>query len=310
MQDVDDLLLFASVVAEGGFSSAARALGIPKSRVSRRIAELEKRLGLRLLQRSTRRTQVTEVGKAFYRRCEEVAAAARAAYEIAEQARLKPGGRLRITCPVGVAYRFLARSLPGFLLAHPDVHIELELTNRHVDLIEEGVDVALRARPTLGDSELVVRSFGESTQVLVASPAFVSRRGPFESIDDLRDTVGIGPCGLQGERPSWCLIDAQGHAVTVEYSCALMTDDLQITLQAALAGVGVAQMPFNLCSPALNEAQLQVLLPSFSLPSHQLHAVYPSRRGVVPAVRAFLDMLALEIPVKMSRTRKPGDTRR
>ena len=115
--------------------------------------------------------------------------------------------------------------------------------------------------------------------------------------------------GVQGERLSWCLIDAQRHAVTVAYSCALMTDDLQITLQAALADVAVEQLPFNLCSPALDAAQLQVFLPSFSLPSHQLHAVYPSRRGVVPAVRAFLDMLALEIPVQMDRTRMPRDTR-
>ena len=305
MENVDDLVLFAAVVAEGGFSRAARTLGIPKSRVSRRIAELEQRLGVRLLQRSTRNVQVTDVGMAFYRRCEVVADAARAAFEVADQARLKPSGRIRVSCPVGIAYRFLARSVPQFMLAHPDVRIELELTNRHVDLISEGIDVALCARPSLEDSELVVRTFGESPQVLVASPGFIARRGPFDSVEALRGGVGLGVSWQHSERPSWNLTDTEGRTVQVEYHCALVTDDLQLLLQAALAGAGVAQLPFNLCATAIDSDQLRVLLPAYVLPAHQLNAVYPSRRGLVPAVRAFLDMLTVELPAVMDRTRRP-----
>jgi len=305
MDGVDDLVLFAAVVAEGGFSGAARALGIPRSRVSRRIAELERRLGVRLLQRTTRTVQVTDVGMTFYRRCEAVAHAARAAFEVADQARLRPAGRLRVSCPVGVAYRFLAPSLPKFMLAHPDVRMELELTNRYVDLIGQGYDVALRSRPTLEDPELVVRTFGESPQVLVASPSFISRRGPFDSAEQLRASVGIGPGGLHGERPSWRLNDAQGQVVNIEYTCALVTDDLQLLMQTVLAGVGIAQLPFNMCGAAIEDGRLQVLLPAYALPTHQLHAVFPSRRGLVPAVRAFLDMLTVELPAILARTRRP-----
>ena len=213
MDGVDDLLLFAAVVSEGSFSAAGRKLGIPKSRVSRRIAELESRLGVRLLQRSTRAIQVTELGMTFHQHCERVAEATRSAFDVVEQARLKPSGRLRVSCPVGMAYRFLAPHLPAFLLAHPDVRLELELTNRQVELIPEGVDIALRARPTMDDPELVVRTFGQSPQVLVASPSFLSRRGAVDSIDALRGSIGIGPAGPNGERPSWRLTDAQGRVV-------------------------------------------------------------------------------------------------
>jgi DNA-binding transcriptional LysR family regulator len=302
---VDDLVLFAAVVAEGGFSGAGRALGIPKSRVSRRIDGLERRLGLRLLQRSTRTVQATEVGIAFYRRCEAVVDAARAALEVAELARAKPSGRLRVSCPVGVAYRFLAPGLPGFLLAHPEVRLELELTNRHVDLIGEGFDLALRSRPTLDDPNLIVRTFGESPQVLVASPEYVLRCGPFDSIAALRTGVGLGPAGLHRERPAWCLREAQGQTVDVEYTCALVTDDLHLLMQSVLAGVGIAQLPFNLCAAAIDDGRLQVLLPNYALPANQLHAVFPSRRGLAPAVRAFLDMLAAQLPAIMARNRRP-----
>nr|WP_297524096.1 LysR family transcriptional regulator [uncultured Roseateles sp.] len=305
MDGVDDLLLFAAVVSEGSFSAAGRKLGIPKSRVSRRIAELESRLGVRLLQRSTRAIQVTELGMTFHQHCERVAEATRSAFDVVEQARLKPSGRLRVSCPVGMAYRFLAPHLPAFLLAHPDVRLELELTNRQVELIPEGVDIALRARPTMDDPELVVRTFGQSPQVLVASPSFLSRRGAVDSIDALRGSIGIGPAGPNGERPSWRLTDAQGRVVHIDYPCALLTDDLQLLLQSALAGVGIAQLPLNLCAALMEEGRLQALLPTHALPPHQVHAVFPTRRGMMPAVRAFLDMLAAEVPAILERKRGP-----
>lgn len=299
MEDLNDLVLFASVVTHGSFSGAARALGIPKSRVSRRVADLETRLGVRLLQRSTRAVHVTDVGSAFYTHCESMTQAARAAFEVAEHAGEKPSGRLRVSCPVGVAHVFIAPVLSKFLRAQPDVRLELDVTNRRVDVISEGYDVALRVRSTLDDSNLVVRSFGVSDQVLVASPSFVAEHGPFETPESMRGVMGVGfggVGGVGGERARWRLTAPEGGAVDIEYTPALVTDDLYLIGQTALAGVGVALLPFSLCAEPVHDGRLLVLLPDYRLPTHQFHAVFPSRRGLVPAVRAFIEFLAEELP--------------
>ena len=296
MEDLNDLVLFASVVTHGSFSGAARALGIPKSRVSRRVADLETRLGVRLLQRSTRAVHVTDVGSAFFTHCESMTQAARAAFEVAEHAGEKPSGRLRVSCPVGVAHVFIAPVLSKFLRAQPDVRLELDVTNRRVDVIGDGYDVALRVRSTLDDSNLVVRSFGVSDQVLVASPSFVAEHGPFETPESMRGAIGVGVDGAAGERTRWRLTAPEGGAVDIEYTPALVTDDLYLMGQTALAGVGVAQLPFNLCAEPVRDGRLVVLLPEYRLPVHQFHAVFPSRRGLVPAVRAFIEFLAEELP--------------
>ena len=301
MEDLNDLVLFASVVTHGSFSGAARALGIPKSRVSRRVADLENRLGVRLLQRSTRAVHVTDVGSAFYTHCESMTQAARAAFEVAEHAGEKPSGRLRVSCPVGVAHVFVAPVLSRFLQAHPDVRLELDVTNRRVDVIGEGYDVALRVRSTLDDSNLVVRNFGVSDQVLVASPSFVAQHGPFETPESMRGVTGVGVAGAGGERARWRVTAPEGGAVDIDYAPALVTDDLYLMGQMAMEGVGVAQLPFNLCAAPVRDGRLVVLLPSYRLPIHQFHAVFPSRRGLVPAVRAFIEFLAGELPDMTAR---------
>ena len=300
VEDLNDLVMFAAVVTQGNFSSAARALGIPKSRVSRCVAELEERLGVRLLQRSTRAVRVTDVGSAFYAHCEAITQSARAAMEVAERASDKPSGRLRVSCPVGVAHIFLAPVLAKFLEAHPDVRLELDLTNRRVDVIAEGYDVALRIRSTLDDSELVLRSFGLSEQVLAASPAFVAKHGPLDSVDALEGVNGVGPGGARGESACWELTGPDGAAKEIRYKPALVTDDVYLLEQMAIRGAGVAQLPVDLCAQAIQDGRLVVLLPEYRMPAHQLHAVFPSRRGLVPAVRAFIEFLAAELPVMTS----------
>ena len=295
MDDINDLLLFAAVVTHGSFSAASRALGIPKSRISRRVAGLEQRIGVRLLQRSTRAVHVTEVGTAFYEHCEAVRNSARDAFEIAERAGDKPSGVLRVSCPVGVAHIFVAPILARFILAHPNVRLELNLTNHPVDVIAEGYDLALRIRTRLEDSDLVVRKFALSEQVLVASPIFVAQHGPFDTPSSLQRVVGCGPAGVRGERNFWRLSGPDGGTADIEYRPALATDDVHVLAQAVMGGVGVAQLPLALCAPAVADGRLEVLLPRHRLPQHQLHAVFPSRRGLAPAVRAFLDFLGTEL---------------
>jgi DNA-binding transcriptional LysR family regulator len=301
VEDFNDLALFAAVVTYGGFSGAARALGISKSRLSRRVAELEARLSVRLLHRSTRAVNVTEVGAAFFTHCESVAAAARSAYEVAERANAKPSGRLRVSCPIGVAHLFLAPVLPNFMLANPGVRLELDLTNRRVDVIGEGYDVAIRIRTNLEDSDLVVRNFGVSDQVLVASPEFLRRHGRFDSIESLQGVVGLGPAGVRGERPRWRLTAPDGAAKEVEYKPAFASDDVYLLSRMALAGAGVAQLPLHLCHEELRSNRLVMLMPDHKLPGHQLHAVYPTRRGLVPAVKAFVELLATELSQSMAQ---------
>jgi DNA-binding transcriptional LysR family regulator len=299
MEDLNDLVLFVAVVTHGGFSGAARALGTSKSRVSRRVAELEERLAVRLLQRSTRSVNVTEIGAAFFTHCESVAASARAAFEVAERANAKPSGRLRVSCPIGVAHMFVAPVLPKFVLANPGVRLELDLTNRRVDVIGEGYDVAIRIRSTLEDSDLIVRNFGVSDQVLAAAPSFVKAHGPFSTIESLQGVAGLGPAGVRGERPRWRLTCPDATGVDVEYNPAFATDDVYLMSRMALAGAGVAQLPFHVCEEDLKRGRLIALLPDHALPGHQLHAVYPTRRGLMPAVKAFIEMLASDLSQTM-----------
>ncbi len=301
VEDLNDLVLFAAVVSHGGFSGAARALGISKSRVSRRVAELEERLAVRLLHRSTRSVSVTEVGAAFFSHCESMSASAKAAYEVAARANAKPSGRLRVSCPIGVAHLFLAPLLPRFLKANPEVRLDMDLTNRRVDVIGEGYDVAIRVRSALEDSDLVVRHFGTSDQVLVASPSFIAAQGAVESIEALRGVLGVGPAGVRGEKPRWRMTDPQGSAVEIDYQPAFATDDVYLTSRMAVAGVGAAQLPFHVCMDDLRAGRLMPLLPDHRMPAHQLHAVYPTRRGMVPAVKAFIETLVTALPDSLKR---------
>ena len=301
MEDLNDLALFASVVVHGSFSAAARALDIPKSRISRRVAELEQRLGVRLLQRSTRVVRVTDVGAAFFTHCEAMTQAARAAVEVSEQAGAKPAGRLRVSSPMGVAHIFLAPLLARFLCAHPDVRLELELSNRRVDVIGEGFDVAMRVRSTLEDSNLVVRTFGTSQQVLAASPAYIRQHGPFDSVEALQGQRGLGPGGMPGQAQRWRLHGPQGEVAEIDYVAAMVTDDMHLAMQAAIGGAGVALLPFNVCHAAIEGGQLRVLLPQHRGTPHQLHAVFPSRRGLVPAVRAFIEFMTVELSQTMQQ---------
>nr|WP_198980548.1 LysR substrate-binding domain-containing protein [Herbaspirillum sp. ASV7] len=295
MEDLNDLALFAAVVVHGSFSAAARALDLPKSRISRRVAELEQRLGVRLLQRSTRVVRVTDVGSAFFTHCEAMTNAARAAVEVTEHAGARPAGRLRVSSPMGVAHIFLAPLLARFLTAHPDVRLELELSNRRVDVIGEGFDVAMRVRSTLEDSNLVVRTFGTSQQVLTASPAFIAAHGPFLTPESLQGQRGLGPGGMPGEPMQWRLLGADNAPAEIDYVSALVTDDVHLMMAAAIGGAGLAVLPFNVCRAAINQDELALVLPQYRAPAHQLHAVFPSRRGLVPAVRAFIEFLAVEL---------------
>lgn len=291
MDDLNDLRLFAEVVEHGGFAAAARRLGMPKSTLSRRVAALEASLGVRLLHRSTRALALTDVGRSVLGHCETIIAEARAAREAVDSARSTPSGLLRVSCPPPVIASHVGELTARFMVEHPAVRVRLEAVNRRVDVIDEGFDIAIRVRtPPLEDSDLSIRVLESHGSVVAAAPAFLDRVGRPAHPDALRDRATLDMTRL-GERHVWTLIDAEARAVSVELSPRLVTHDMGALRVAALAGVGVVMLPLYLIRDDIDAGRLERVLPDFTPPKAVVHAVFPSRRGVVPAVRAFLDAL-------------------
>ncbi|MBW8467679.1 MAG: LysR family transcriptional regulator [Thiobacillus sp.] len=300
MQDLNDMLLFAEVVERGGFAAAGRALGLPKSRLSRRVAGLEAQLGVRLLQRTTRKLSLTEVGEAYLRHCQALRESAQAAADTVAQVQTEPRGTLRVACPVTLAQTVLAELMPAFLARYPLVRMEMLVNNRVVDLVEEGVDVALRVRTTLDDSgSLVVKRLGDDAPVLVASPALLARQGTPTTLDELSRLDSMAMSTTDG-RASIPLTDPDGKETVLQHTPRYVADDLLTLHVAALAGTGMCWLPSYMCEDDLRQGRLVRLLPDWQTPRGLVHAVFPSRRGLTPAVRCFLDFLGEHVPTHSS----------
>src|SRR4051794_8847978 len=217
MQDLNDMLYFAEVVDRGGFAAAGRTLGIPKSRLSRRIGELEARLGVRLLQRTTRKLSLTEAGQLYHRHCVAMREQADAAEEAVALVHDEPRGTVRITCPVTLAQTTIGPLVPAFLRKHPEVRIDMQVSNRVVDVVQEGVDIALRVRPTLEDSgSLVVKSFGPTEALLLASPSLLERQGHPKAVEDLARLSTVAMSAIDG-RTAWTLRGPGGREFELQH---------------------------------------------------------------------------------------------
>lgn len=292
MQDLNDLYYFTRVVEHGGYAAAGRALGIPKSKLSRRILELEERLGVRLLQRSTRKLTVTEIGQEYYRHCVAMLVEAEAAQEAIDRSRSGPQGLLRVSCPPALVCFSIGPLIARFLAANPRVTIELESTSRRVDVIGEGIDVAIRVRfPPFEDSDLAMRVLGESPQRIVASAKLIaSLPAPLNPADlAALPSLGLGP--LHREHV-WHLRGPEQASVRIPYVPRLVTDDMSQLLYAATEGVGVVQLPDIVADEALRAGTLVKLLPDWTPAAGTVQAIFASRRGLLPSVRALIDFLA------------------
>lgn len=292
MQDMNDMLYFAEVVERGGFASAGRHLGIPKSKLSRRVAELEGRLGVRLLQRTTRKLSLTEVGEVYLRHCTAMRDAAEAAAEAVEQVQTEPRGTIRVACPVTLAQTTVGPIMAPFLARYPQVKVDMRVSNRVVDLVDEGIDVALRVRATLDDSgSMVVKSLGLTKTYLVASPAQLRRQGVPRTPQDLKHMDSVSMSAVDG-KASWNLAGPGGASHVLVHQPRYVADDLLTLKFAVVCGAGMCVMPDYMCREELQDGRLVLVLPGWAPPKGVFHAVYPSRRGMVPAVRRFLDFLA------------------
>ena len=296
MQPLDEFYYFAKVVEHGGYAKAARALSIPKSRLSRHVSALEGRLGVRLVNRSTRRFVVTEVGQEVHRHAAAMLAEADAALEAVEFARSTPRGVVKAACPVAIAQSSIALILPDFFAKYPGVRMQLHVSNRRVDVLNEQFDIAIRVRthPT-GEDGVVMRTFRELQELLVASPGYLDRVGRPERPEQIseRDTLGYAP---ETDRQTWELLGPNSETARVEHTPRLVCHDFVVLKSAALAGMGIALLPESVIRAELADGTLERVLPAWNIPQGICHVVFPTRRGLLPAVRAFIDFLAERLP--------------
>jgi DNA-binding transcriptional LysR family regulator len=292
VQDLNNLYFFAKVVDSGSYTAAAKALGLQTSKLSRRIAALETELGVRLINRTTRRLSLTEAGKTFHRHCLALLDQAQAAKDAMSQILALPQGLVRISCPTGLLQSGIADILARFLAKHPRVRIALDATNRRVDVVDEGLDIAIRVRkPPLEDSDLAMRVFGGDELILVASPEVIAAHGEPQRLEDMAQMPTLSMACAEG-RSTWRFRGADGEYAELTHSPRLCTDDLFTLRRAALQGIGAVLIPLLLVADDLQGGALIRLLPSLKVHTGIMHAVFPSRRGMVPAVRALLDFLA------------------
>jgi len=299
MEDLNDTYFFASVVQYGGFSAAARRIGVEKTRLSRRIAALEKRLGVRLLQRTTRSLALTDAGQRFFERCVATVEGAQAAYDSVAELRREPAGLVRLSSPVLLTQRCLSHALPGYMTAHPKVSVFVEATDRTVDVIEERFDIAIRAKPAIEDvAGLVAKTLGNSQRVLVVCPAFLNRHGRPEDPGDLPRFNTVASTDDTFDRGArWNLTSLDTRTQQIELQPRLVTSDLRTRLQAAVHGIGIALLPEQVVSAPLREGVIERVLPEWSGAKNILHLVYPTPRGMLPSVRSLIDYLLIYVPV-------------
>nr|WP_286945142.1 LysR family transcriptional regulator [Pseudomonas sp. UBA6718] len=285
---LDDALIFTRVVECHSFTQAAQSLGMQKSTVSRRIALLEERLGVRLLNRTTRKLRLTEVGQAYYERCRQIMLDFAEAEQAVMQLQQAPSGLLRITAPIEFGQLFLGRVLGEFMRQYPQISAEVELTSRDVDPLEEGVDIAIQVGQPR-DSTLIARKLFESRRRLCASPAYLAQHGTPRNVQE-----------LAGHRALHLPVDSPRHWPLLGENIAcqrvLACNNITLAREAALAGAGIAALPVMISEAAVQDGELIELLPEARLPTGELYAVYPSRRFQAMKVKAFLDFLIASLP--------------
>ena len=292
MQDLNDMVFFAEVAERGGFAAASRALGIPKSRLSRRVADLEERLGVQLMQRSTRRLSLTPAGEIYLRHASAMRDAAQAAAEAVAQVQTEPSGLVRLSCPVTISHSGLAQLMPVFMARYPAVRIDMRVINRPVDLIEEGIDIALRVRPEIEDSTvLVAKTFGYSRGVLIASPELLALHGPVNTPADLVK-LPTAAMSVNGEgRSDWRLEGPGGQTWVHSHIPRYVADDLATLQFGALGGVGATMLPDYMCRADVDAGRRGRVVAVWGPSPGVAHMVFPARRALVPAVRRLIDFL-------------------
>ena len=289
--DLNELLVFTRVVQAGSFTAAARRLKMPKSSVSRKVSDLEERIGARLLHRTTRKLGLTDAGRIYFERAAPIISDIEQVDQAVGEFQAAPRGLLRVTAPL--SFGLIGPMVASFLDRYPDVRIELVCSDRVVNLVEEGFDVAIRAGH-LVDSTLIARRLGAMKRVLVASPGYLKTHGRPKSPAEL----GKHPCITFGSSPAptlWTLHSGE-KKIDVRVPARLSANDMDLMLDAALAGIGVAWLPEHLLLGDLARGRLGRVLADWTSPETPVHAVYPSARHLSTKVSAFVELLRKQFP--------------
>lgn len=291
MIDLNDYFYFVHVVEKRGFSPAARALDMPKSRLSRHVSRLEERLDTRLIQRTSRQFKVTEAGQVFYQHARALIEEMEAAEAAIQSRKQALSGRVTISCSVGVAQFAIKDLVFDFLAKHPKVELVQQVTNQAIDLVSSGIDMAIRGHTeALPDSALIQRHLANVSWHLFASPEHLARTGTPESPYDLlkRQSLKVGWQPVTGH---WSLENTDGLKTTIPFSPQLCSDDMATLKQAAAKGLGIVSLPAYTCRDELKDGSLVRVLPDWIAGKAQLSLLMPSRRGQSPSVRVLADYL-------------------
>ncbi|MCH7307160.1 LysR family transcriptional regulator [Acinetobacter sp. NIPH 1852] len=295
LTDLDDFYCFALVVEHGGFSAAERATEIPKSKLSRRVYNLEEQLGVRLIQRSSRHFAVTDIGMDVYRHAQVMMNAAQAAHDAVNHLSSEPRGVIKVSVPVDIAQNQMTKILPNFLKKYPEVRVQMMVSNRRIDVINEGVDVALRVRSKLDDDpNLVLREFEAIEQRLFASQAYLNEFGHLTTPEQLTDHRIISMAEDHLDQ-HFLLTDPNKVQKKIKVNPVIMGSNLLMLAELASQNCGIALLPDSIAQDFVQSGQLVKVLPEWTAPHGIFHAVYPSRRGLLPAVRVFIDYLVEQL---------------
>lgn len=284
--DLELMGLFATVVEQGSFTRAAELMGMPKSSVSQKISRLEAQLGVRLLQRTTRRLSLTPQGEVYVEHCQGLLTLARSANLAMARLRSAPAGRVRITAPEATGTLLLGRILAEFRALYPEVVLELTLSDEQLDLVGEGYDLALRAAP-LKDSSLICRRIGQVPRHLVAAPAYLAAHGMPQQLSDL----GRYACLVHSALPVWPLQEGGWRP-----QGACISNSLLALRELAINEGGIALLPHHVCEGDLASGRLQKVLPELAVPPNPFYLIYPSREHLAPALRTLMDFVAERLP--------------
>lgn len=298
-RDLNDVLAFTQVADSGSFTRAAERLGWPKSSVSHRVARLEACLGARLFERSTRRLRLTEVGARFHEHARRVLDELDQAAATVASFRARPQGRLRISASVVLGQALLPAIVAEYSALHPAVELFVDLTNRRVDLLEEGVDLAIRAGE-LPDSSLVSRRLGHATARLYAAPAYLRQHGTPDQPEALGTHTLIDNAPAAGN-PGWQLSHDDGRLHTLSARFRLAANDALLLRELAAGGSGIVSLPPFVAAPAVDAGLLEPILPGWATRRVDVHAVFPSHKSLSPAVRAMVDLMALRLGAALDK---------
>lgn len=292
LTDLNDMMVFMNVAEQGSFTAAANKIGLPKSNISRKISRLEEKLAVKLIERSTRSLHLTEIGQVYLQHCQRIYDEMQSAEQCVENLSASPRGKIKLCTSVGAGQSLLAKPLAKFSQQFTDIEIDLKLTNRRVDIVEEGFDLAIRVGES-PDSSLISKKLVTIHLALYASPNYLAQAKSIKSVEQLSQHKCLFMSSLDN-KAVWPLFH-QGKQYDFAFNPKIRADDFNVLKTMVSQDCGIGLFPHYMCSEEVARGDIVRVLPQWSGRTIDIYAIYPSRKGVTPKIRAFLDFLAAEL---------------